>query len=306
MSFVSEVCANWRDPAVKAQRNWVFLQFWGRSAKQRVIWFVGYLLLFFCMWLYSVDGIKHLYIPMSLLVFMQASGAAEVTVALKKWRLRAPQLRIVITQALFLHGLVWSLLGWIVFYHTVNPTLLFLLSFVLLFAYWLVFAAPQVLVKNSYPPLQGQALKGVEMWIMLTPASILFFLPQYEWLIRQALLVALIGLLLSVVWQLNRFARPRQLAKVKQVERHVGKVRQQVKHPLLLRLEMNMGGALDRKGLRKIAVPLFLIPYGMILAYQHLLPFPVLNQWALALFSRCLLLHFLVFLKAANSGQALG
>ncbi|MGL6041535.1 MAG: hypothetical protein ACRC01_10085, partial [Deefgea sp.] len=212
------------------------------------------------------------YIPLGFLAYFHATNVVEVIAALKKWRLRVAQLQIVIAQALLLYWLAWSLLGLMIGYRSANLTLLALLSLVQLNVVLMSYFVPQALDKKALNLLNAPMLQGQGIWAVLIPTFALIFFPQHEALISKILLAATFGLLLAVAWQLRRFGRARQLANFKYTERKTDEVHRHIKHPLRLRLEMNMGGALDQKGLRKILVSLFLVPYGFILGLQHLVP----------------------------------
>ena len=280
MSLLYQIFASWRDPAVKVQRKWLFLQFWGRTSNQRIWWFLGFMMLLCILWLLPNEHSKMFYMPLCLLSYFHATNAVEVIAALKKWRLRSVQLQNVMVQALLLYWMVWSLLGLLIWHRMANPTLLVLLSLVQLNVLLMSYFVPQALDKKALSLLNAPMLQGQGIWAVLIPTFALIFFPQHEALISNVLLAATLGLLLALAWQLRRFGRARQLANIKHAERHTDELRQQTKHPLRLRLEMNMGGALDQKGLRKILVSLFLVPYGFILELQHLVPASLAtSQW---------------------------
>ncbi|MGL4995172.1 MAG: hypothetical protein ACRC6G_03260, partial [Deefgea sp.] len=92
MSLLYQTFASWRDPAVKAQRKWVFLQFWGRTSNQRLWWFLGFMMLLCFMSLWPKNHLLGTYIPLGFLAYFHATNVVEVIAALKKWRLRVAQL----------------------------------------------------------------------------------------------------------------------------------------------------------------------------------------------------------------------
>ncbi|QZA82414.1 hypothetical protein [Deefgea piscis] len=294
MSLGYDIFATWRDPVVKAQRDWLFLQFWGRTSNQRMWWFLGYLLLLCFMWLWPKNHFLVTYMVLGFLAYFHATNVVEVIAALKKWRLRLAPLQIVIAQALLLYWLAWGLLGLVVGYRSANLTLLVLLSLVQLNVLLMNYSVPQALDKKALNLLNAPVLQGQGIWAVLIPTFALILFPQHEVLISNILLAATFGLLLAVAWQLRKFGCASQLANIKHAERHTNEVPQQSKHPLLLRLEMNMGGALDQKGLRKILVSLLLVPYAFILMYQHLLPASfATGQWGAGAFFAILTPGFL-------------
>ncbi|MBM5571271.1 MULTISPECIES: hypothetical protein [Deefgea] len=218
--------------------------------------------------------------PLCFLSYFHATNAVEVIAALKKWRMRSVQLQNVIVQALLLYWMVWSLLGLLIWHRMENPTLLVLFNLVQLNVLLMGYFVPQALDKKALSLLNAPVLQGQGIWAVLIPTFALIFFPQYEVLISNMLLAATLGLLLALAWQLRRFGRARHLANIKHAEHHSSEIFQQTKHPLLLRLEMNMGGALDQKGQRKILVSLFLFPYTFILGLQHLVPASLAtSQW---------------------------
>ncbi|QKJ67171.1 hypothetical protein HQN60_10925 [Deefgea piscis] len=300
MSLGYQILASWRDPAVKAQRKWLFLQFWGRSVNKRIGWFFAYLFFACLCLLMPAELVKGFGYSIGMLCYMHVLSTAEVLVSLKKWRLRAAQLQIVAAQALLLYGVVWCGLGVIIWYRTANSTILFLLSFLLLLMLMLSLMLPQAITNKHPNPLQAEMfqVQGGLIPLALSLGFIVF--PQYEWLIRQIFIFSSSCLLIAVIWQFTQFARPRQFANVELVEKCVEKLKPKSKHPMLLQLEMNMGGALDQKGLRKIFVSSFLFPYAFILASQHLLRMPTLDQWGAGALFLMLLPGFLAMFASGR------
>ncbi|WP_297574405.1 hypothetical protein [uncultured Deefgea sp.] len=259
-------------------------------------WFLGFMMLLCFLWLLPNEHSKMFYMPLCFLSYFHATNAVEVIAALKKWRLRSVQLQNVMVQALLLYWLVWSLLGLMIGYRMENATLLVLLSLVQLNVLLMSYSVPQALDNKALNLLNAPMLQGQGIWAVLIPTFALIFFPQHEALISNILLAATFSLLLALTWQLRRFGRARQLENIKHAERHTNEVPQQSKHPLRLRLrlEMNMGGALDNKGLRKILVSLLLVPYAFILMYQHLLPASfATGQWGAGAFFAILTPGFL-------------
>ncbi|WP_047393050.1 hypothetical protein [Chitinibacter sp. ZOR0017] len=296
MSFVADVFTHWQDPAIRAQRNWIFTLLWGRTSNQRLIWPLAYMLLLCGMAIFPTDFVRALYFPLAFLAFAPSLNTAALIEALGRWRIRKPAGAVLIAQALLLNSLVWSLIGLLFWYRTANPTVWVLMGFAWLFGQFMAFALPQAFAQRSLHPAQGHAWPVLlALAVLFVPLFALLLYPQYEIWIRAALLLCTVGLLLGLRVQIQRFGQPRVMSP-----RPASTAAQQAslsaKSALRFRIETNLGFALDAKGWRKLLGQLLLTPYALILLYQHVLPMPAVNQWgAGALFAMqtgAFLVHF--------------
>jgi hypothetical protein len=279
MSLVVEIFTTWRDPAIKAQRQWLFSLLWGRTANQRMMWLLGYLLLLCCMWLFPVQFVMATYLPLAFLAFAPGMNTAAVLLALQRWRVRSPHFSVLIAQALLLYSLVWSLIGLMFWYRTSSPMVLLVMGFGWLLGQLMALKMPDVFAQRSFVQTQGNTWQvQLASAVLFIPLFALFLYPQYESWIGAALLLCVVGLLAGLLLQIQRFGRPRLIEQSKLAANHQHDI-SQAKSPLLFRIEMNLGFALDAKGWRKLLNSLLLTPYGMILAYQHFLPIQGVNQW---------------------------
>lgn len=279
MSLVLDVFTQWRNPAIKAQRKWVFALLWGRTSNQRLIWPLAYMLLLCWMWIFPVKFVLAMYLPLAFLAFAPCMNTAALLCALKRWRVRKPDRAVMIAQALLLNGVVWSLIGLMFWYRTASPTVLLAMGFGWLLGQFMAFAMPQAFAQRSFTPVQGQTWQvQLVFTVLFIPLLGLTLSPQYEFWIGVALLLCSVGLLAGLLVQIQRFGRPRSI-QGRNLSKDTKRTISPVKLPLLFRIEMYLGFALDAKGWRKLFISLILPPYGMILAYQHFLPIQGVNQW---------------------------
>ncbi|WP_373974461.1 hypothetical protein NT239_12565 [Chitinibacter sp. SCUT-21] len=279
MSLVLDVFTQWRDPAIRTQRDWLFTLFWGRTSNQRMIWPLAYMLLLCWMWIFPVNFVLAMYLPLAFLAFAPSMNTAMLLCALERWRVRKPYCAVMIAQALLLNGLVWGLIGLMFWYRTSSPTVLLVMGFAWLLGQFMAFAMPQAFAKRSFTPVQGQTWQvQLVFTVMFIPLLGLTLAPQYEFWIGVALLLCSMGLIVALLVHIQRFGQPRSIQGI-HMSKDTKRTISPVKSPLLFRVEMNLGFALDAKGWRKLFNSLILTPYGMILAYQHFLPIQGVNQW---------------------------